>query len=139
MLAVSHEKLGDYYLDINEPNKAFESFKKANELFQKLLAEQPKAIKFYQGLATSHQRIGRSLLRMKPPNLNEALKHLTVAERIFEHLSRSYPRNVGFKQELAVLYEQLCKFYRQLTNPNLNKALEYSQKANAIFKGIYEA
>ena len=138
-LAVSHEKLGSYYLDINEPNKAFESFRKATELFQKLLAEQPEAIEVCQGLATSHQRIGRSLLRMKSPNLDKALKHLTVAERIFEHLSRSYPQNVGFKQELAVLYEQLCKFYRQLTNPNLNKALEYSQKANAIFKGIYEA
>ena len=138
-LAVSHEKLGSYYLDINEPNKAFESFKKATELFQKLYDKQPKAIEFYQGLATSHQRIGLSLLRMKPPNLNEALKHFTFAETIFECLGKDYPQNAGFKQKLAVLYEELCKFYCQLTNSNLDKALEYSQKANAIFEDIHEA
>ncbi len=139
-LSVSYEKLGEYHLSDNNPTDALKCFEEVYKILLNLEVDpssQAEIVKVFFALASSCQRIARTLLKIKNSDIKRILLCFSIAEKTYKKLNTDHPKHAKFKRSLAVLYEEMDRLYQRTEALDLDKALEYRKKANSLFEELH--
>ena len=142
-LATAYLKVGDvqgrpYSPNLGDDNGAMASYRKAQEILQKLSGNNPQNIDFKYNLATANERIGNLYLRKG--NWKEAFENNKKALDRREEILLTDPNNAGYNSDLAHSY----LFVGDAIQADcadlecLNRALESQRKSLQITQALVQ-
>ena len=133
-LAVLCERIGNFYSELGNLDKALEYFDNDSSLTKALHEEFPSNLEFKYGLAISYFKLGK--IQQSLGNLDKALEYYKNDIRLTKSLHEDFPSNVKFKNGLAISYSKLGEIQQSLGD--LDKALWYFENYNLLEKSLHE-
>jgi tetratricopeptide (TPR) repeat protein len=130
-LARAYETLGDGLSRTDARAERLDSYKKALEIRQQLLAGKPDDRKLRRSIATSFYKVGAA-----DPTAPDAIANVRKAIEILEALSAADPNSARARREVGFVYYQLGQV--EMERRDFAGALETRRKAFAIRKQIAE-
>ena len=134
-LAVSHERLGIAYEQINDMQQARFHYRRHFDLFSKLIKQQPKNPRFRKCMAIAHRT--RGTLFQKADNSRLALKHYQQAKKLFRALYQQYPANPSYTEGLAVTYGLIGRVFAE--DQKYKKSLSWPNRRLQLFQQLLNA
>jgi len=142
-LAVCHDKVGNILVASNSPEGglagdpagALENYRQAFAIREKLSLADPSNVEASRDLATSHVKIGETLVKMG--NTAEALQSYRAALKIDEALSAPDRNNAQHRLDCAYDYEKIGDLLAG--NGDLNASIEQHRQAERIRRDISNA
>jgi tetratricopeptide (TPR) repeat protein len=126
--AAALEETSRTLLTLGDTQGAFAAGKKAQEIFQALLAQQPDSRSFQDDLSVSYDDMGN--VAVKQGHLPEALASYQAGLAIRERLAKSDPGNAKWQRGLSVSYDKIANV--QMAQGYLPEALSSHQAGLAI-------
>lgn len=105
MLAVSHEKLGDAHLALEQVDEATRAYQASLTIYQSLVAMAVENTEWQRGLAASHRKVGRVLVSRGA--LDEALRHYERAYARLKSIATDNPLVTEYQRDVAVCEQDL--------------------------------
>lgn len=133
-LAILHERIGTYYSELGNLDRALQLYENQRQLLKELHEEFPSNAKFKNSLAISYQFLGH--IQLSLGNLDEALVFSKDYNQLEKELHKEFPDNVGFKNSLAISYLKLGEIQQSLGN--LDEALAYFESCSRLEKELHE-
>ena len=119
---------GDTLLTLGETQSALTAAKRAQEILQALVAQQPDSTDFQRELSYSYIEVGH--MQVSQGNLPEALKSYQASLAIRDRLAKSDPSNDGWQNDLSASYMEIGDV--QVTQGSLPEALKSFQASLAV-------
>jgi len=135
-LAVSHDSLGDVYLELGDSQAALEHYQKGLEVSQRLFDADKTSAQAQRDLAVSYIKLGKVYLGLKDSKaaLETYKKGLEVAQR----LANVDPTSALAQRDLAVFHEKLGDVYLDELGDS-KAALEHYQNRLEISQRLFDA
>ncbi|MGH9934643.1 MAG: protein kinase domain-containing protein, partial [Blastocatellia bacterium] len=137
-LAVCHDKVGNILVASNSPGDpagALESYRQAFAIREKLSLADPSNVEASRDLATSHVKIGETLVKLG--RTAEALQPYRAALKIDEALSAPDPNNAQHRLDCAYDYEKIGDLLAR--TGDLNGAIEQHRQAERVRRDVSNA
>jgi len=136
-LAAAYERVGDvrgeaYAASLGDRAGALDSYEKALQIRQALVAATPRDVQSRRELARSYDKIGSQLLET-----NEAAKGIELVRKslmIYSALSAEQPQDLTARRDLAKSYGSLA--FALETRGDMTPVLENYRKAITIFEEL---
>ncbi|MCI5082494.1 MAG: NB-ARC domain-containing protein [Saprospiraceae bacterium] len=133
-LKLLSERLGTYYRNVGQLEKALHYFQAYQQRSKALLQQQADNESHKNNLAISFARIGAIYTNMG--QLHEALQAFEQYQKLQEALHHDFPENETFKNGLAIAFSKLGDTHTTLGN--LNKALAFFEKDAQLTQELYD-
>ncbi|MFM7844143.1 MAG: hypothetical protein ACKPEY_07940, partial [Planctomycetota bacterium] len=127
-LADVHMRVGTTDLRLGVPAKALESYQRAIEIRQQILAEEEDSAAWKINVANSHQALAE--VQFSLANTDQAQQEYQRALQLVETVSQAHPEATVIREQLANItgdYGDLCLRLRQL-----DQAREYLQRSHSL-------
>jgi serine/threonine protein kinase/tetratricopeptide (TPR) repeat protein len=127
-LAEVHMRIGTTHLRLGVPAKALESYQRALELRQAILAQEPDAAAWKVNVANSHQALAEVQLSLA--NTDQAQQEYQRALGLVEGVAKAHPDAPVIREQLANMtgdYGDLCLRLRQL-----DQAEDYLRRSHKL-------
>ena len=130
-LSLSENRVGDVLMVSGEYRKALDSYRRAFDLRTKLLQADRNNPDWQEAVATSHVKLGESMLAIAgTKNEIEADKQYRASLTIRQALAKNEPASADRQRELAVSYERVGSLEFHFGHPD--DALTYFSRALTI-------
>lgn len=139
-LAVGYVRMAGFYVFSGPPQKAIESYRKAEPILESLLAAHPANEDLLLLTADVYVGMAKALGSPGGPNLgdtNGALEYMRKGLAIRERLTTEHSANIAYKSGLAVTHNTLGLIHNSLGQREVQ--LEHNLKALAINREIVVA